>query len=225
MKQCIQMFTDFVFHSKVAKTVQLLSKHSSSPVFHFLYMYSSTDSFGDLAIYSKWKMSVKLFLQKYGIGSNMRNGYGVSHGDELFMTFKLPNLPSPMGTGPVTDRDRRTSYHLLNMWTHFARTGHPTLGSRATLGGFEWEPAKGGEHSRYAEITSRMRMVNDPSFWERSNFVSHVLSQVGLEADQVTVAREFKKDYHNEEVKAQVKAARKEKIMMKEEEENKNRDL
>ena len=71
MKQCIQMFTDFVFHSKVAKTVQLLSKHGSSKVFHFLYMYSSTDSFGDLAIYSKWNMGFKLFLQKYGIGKQI----------------------------------------------------------------------------------------------------------------------------------------------------------
>ena len=135
----------------------------------------------------------------------MRNGYGVSHGDELFMTFKLPHLPTPMGTGPATDRDRRASYHLLHMWSHFARTGHPTRGSDATLGGFEWEAAKGGEHSRYAEITSRMRMVNDPAFWERGNFVQHVLSQVGLEAGEVTVAKEFRRDYHNEEVKRKVK--------------------
>jgi hypothetical protein len=37
-------------------------------VFHYQYKYSSTQSFGDLSVYPKWKMTVKTWIQSFGLG-------------------------------------------------------------------------------------------------------------------------------------------------------------
>ena len=72
----------------------------------------------------------------------MRNGYGVSNGDELLLMFTMPKLPPPMGTGPVSDRDKKVSFNLLRMWTNFAKMGRPT-GPKEDA---QWVPSVGPDH-------------------------------------------------------------------------------
>ena len=49
--------------------------------------------------------------------------YGVCHADELFLMFKMAALPI---NGVHTDDDRRTSEHLIRLWTNFAKHHDPT---------------------------------------------------------------------------------------------------
>lgn len=57
----------------------------------------------------------------------MRSGHGISHGDELFLMFSpFGKFPKPMGTGPISERDKHLSKHLLWMWTNFAKVRKPT---------------------------------------------------------------------------------------------------
>lgn len=72
------------------------------------------------------------------VGYNMRNGYGICHGDELMLMFKMGHLDPPMGQGPASDRDKLISWSLLRMWTNFAKTGEPTKAN----GTFQWVPTK-----------------------------------------------------------------------------------
>ncbi len=55
--------------------MQLLCSHpDSAPVYHFLYSYVGTHTFGDLAAYSDWKLAFKMFLQEHGIGEKGKKG-------------------------------------------------------------------------------------------------------------------------------------------------------
>ena len=55
--------------------MQLLGSHpDSAPVYHFLYSYVGTHTFGDLAAYSDWKLAFKMFLQEHGIGVKGKKG-------------------------------------------------------------------------------------------------------------------------------------------------------
>ncbi len=55
--------------------MQLLGSHpDSAPVYHFLYSYVGTHTFGDLAAYSDWKLAFKMFLQEHGIGEKGKKG-------------------------------------------------------------------------------------------------------------------------------------------------------
>ena len=57
----------------------------------------------------------------------MRNGYGISHGDERFLQFApLGGYLAPMGTGPMTERDQHVSKMMLWLWTSFADIQNPT---------------------------------------------------------------------------------------------------
>ena len=145
VKGVIQMFSDFAFNGKIGRAVQLLSE-SGTNVYHYLFNYSGTHSFGDFAYYTKFKLNFKLWIQNWGFGYNMRNGHGICHGDELLLLFKLKYLKSPMGDGPITERDKIVSEKMLSLWTDFAKTGNPTPPGSATIGKPVWEKS---QHPQY----------------------------------------------------------------------------
>ena len=60
--------TDFAYHGPIGTTVQLLTEQDSPPVYHYLFKYSATHSFGDLSILPKWKITVKTWLHSFGLG-------------------------------------------------------------------------------------------------------------------------------------------------------------
>ena len=68
VKHAIGMMTDFAYHGPIGTTVQLLTEQNSPPVYHYLFKYSATHSFGDVAIFPKWKITVKTWLHSFGLG-------------------------------------------------------------------------------------------------------------------------------------------------------------
>ena len=113
------------------KTLNVLSGGSSVSVYGYVFTYSGSHSFFDLAAYSRWKLNLKTFLHGYGLAAFMRHGYGVGHLDELLLLFNIAGLqnmtlPDPMGKGPLTaTKDVRMAEILLDVWTNFAKFGKP----------------------------------------------------------------------------------------------------
>ena len=72
------------------------------------------------------------------IGYNMRNGYGIAHGDELLQMFRMQAMPYPMDIGPISERDKMASSNILQAWTNFAKSGTPDLNDKIA---FSWNPS------------------------------------------------------------------------------------
>ena len=101
-------------------------------------LFSGSQSLCDKEVYYGWKYSIKLQLQSLGFGYNMRNGYGVCRGDEMFALFKFNDQPPPINAGPLTETDQKIVRKITQMWVDFARTTQPTLVDQP----FTWEPNK-----------------------------------------------------------------------------------
>ena len=70
-------------------------------------------------------ISVVNQVNVFSVGYNMRNGYGICRGDELFALFVLGNQAPPMNAGPFSEFDHKNSAKLLKIWTDFATFGNP----------------------------------------------------------------------------------------------------
>lgn len=71
----------------------------------------------------------------------MRNGYGVSHADELLQMFVMDHLSHPMGSGPISDLDRTASEAIMKSWIEFARSGSPSISPGDSDAQFHWIPS------------------------------------------------------------------------------------
>ena len=60
---------------------------------------------------------------------------GVSHADELFMMFKLHELPWDT---VYSDRDEQTSKNLVKLWTNFVKFHNPTP-HKEEFEGLSWQ--------------------------------------------------------------------------------------
>ena len=139
MKHAINMASDVLYNGPINLMVETLSKYQPQiSTYYYHYGHSASHSLCDKIVYSGWKFSTKLQLHNLGVGYNMRNSYGICHGDELLYQFILGNQPPPMNAGPLSDRDKEISQRLLKIWTQFALNADP---NGENTYNFRWNPA------------------------------------------------------------------------------------
>jgi len=64
----VDLATDLTAVGPTGRLVKLLSSVSNTPVFHYKYAHSGTQSFGDKVAFSSWKLAFKDWLQSRGLG-------------------------------------------------------------------------------------------------------------------------------------------------------------
>ncbi len=166
VRHAIRLISDFTQNGQMALTAKaiLQSQKIKSKIFYYQFGYSGSNSLCDVLVYPGWRFAVKLQLHNFGIGKllnkservnavnactgyNMRNGYGVCHGDDLLFQFVLGDQPPPMNQGPLSWYDKAASDKLLTLWTNFAKTGNPNMPESITASKsveeereFIWQP-------------------------------------------------------------------------------------
>ena len=104
VKYVLQMITDYAYAGSIGTTLDILLENQPQlRTYYYQYAFSGSQSLCDKHVYYGWKYSIKLQLQNLGLGYNMRNGYGVCHGDEMLAMFIFGEEPPPVDSGPLTN--------------------------------------------------------------------------------------------------------------------------
>jgi len=113
------MYSDVIFLIGADGTVRLHSKHSSQPVYYYLFGYRGTESHS------------KLF-------GDAGHNYGVCHADELLYLFTLTTL---FPNYKPSESDQKMTEVLTSLWANFAKTGNPTPETNAVIS-TKWDPVQ-----------------------------------------------------------------------------------
>merc|ERR1719383_960413 len=153
-QQIIDMFTDVHYLGQIDYTVKNLIRKKKSPTYYYNYQHQGS-------------FSVPM---AFGILEPM----GVCHADELFLMFRNEDV-SKSWLGDLalnTEEDIHVSRKLLELWTNFAATGHPSTDG-------VWPPAEDSEKPKYAVIDSKeIRLERTADFADRMLFVQNMLELI-----------------------------------------------
>lgn len=153
----LDMFTDRSFIHGVHKSAKLHQNagHRDLFLYHFNYrgVYSFTPVFG-----------------------NTTKNFGVSHCDDLIYLFRLSIL---FPDWPSGHPDLQVSEMLVELWTNFAKYGHPTPQAKTGLRAVNsknhgksendvlWEPVRPGNHMQYLELTAGPTLTMKQDWFKR----------------------------------------------------------
>uniref|UniRef100_A0A0K2TJB1 Carboxylic ester hydrolase n=1 Tax=Lepeophtheirus salmonis TaxID=72036 RepID=A0A0K2TJB1_LEPSM len=132
----VKMLTDVHFLGPIDKQVQLFANSSHGPIFYYNYRYKGSHS-----------TSIK--------GLDL----GASHGDELFLLFKIQDIS-------LSTEDKKMSDLLIDYWTSFAIHGSPNS---------KWTPVSNAVAPKYVILNNPSSTIvakRESYFNERMAFIS-----------------------------------------------------
>nr|CAH7768495.1 unnamed protein product [Callosobruchus chinensis] len=145
VKELIDLYTDGWFMDAADTAVRLHYKHTSQPVYFYLFGYRGSASF------------TKIF----GGGDT---DFGVCHADELQYLF-------PIGDGLFPDvkpseSDKKITEIMTTLWTNFAKTGDPTPRTTSEISE-RWKPYT-AKSENYYYIDSNSTINKSGLFLDRA---------------------------------------------------------
>jgi len=162
-KKYIEFCTDHTFMPVNHDMAQTLASISKSPVYQYRYSYPNPISLIDL-LGSQSKLLLRVASNVVGLDWFRQGGEGATHGDEIFLMWKLHLLPLVQRWN---DKDAEVSETLLTLWTNAAKnlpSGAPITDSAM---GFTWYQVRVGLDD-YLEIgKDTPKMMMDPRERER----------------------------------------------------------
>ncbi|CAG9765612.1 unnamed protein product [Ceutorhynchus assimilis] len=113
----VDVYSDRAFFYPFYQSVILQSQKGHTPIYLYSFEYEGANTYGDL------------FAMTH---ENINFHWGTCHSDDLLYLFNSPDLFNVTGAF----KDSQLTEILINMWTNFAKNGHPNLHNEPIT----WEP-------------------------------------------------------------------------------------
>lgn len=172
----IDLYGDATLIYPSTKFARIMAGKSDTPVFEYRYHYAGSFTMKNFL----WPLDeglgtvAKFVVRNLGryVGLDLfANEEWACHLDELFLMFKSSFIPFDT---VYTDRDKKVSALMLQMWTNFARHGDPTPKGNNSPGD-RWLPVGPDKHPKHLEISDETPTLKTDSaeykrridFWER----------------------------------------------------------
>ncbi|XP_063244711.1 uncharacterized protein LOC134545858 isoform X3 [Bacillus rossius redtenbacheri] len=142
VEQYYNLRSDLMFVKGVYKYSMDVIRHSSAPVYNYLFSYNGR--LGKSSVHGATPL------------------YGPSHTDDLTYLFYYTAATTPF---PANSSERITQQRMVSIWTNFAKTGNPSLGLKIS-----W-PANTATNTHCLNINATLSMENGfektrMSFWD-----------------------------------------------------------
>ncbi|CAH1101525.1 unnamed protein product [Psylliodes chrysocephalus] len=175
--------SDILFLHGIQRTINLLKKYSTTPVYAYKMTVSSPLNFLTMCCQSNYFLTVgmyNLFIRWSGQSSlkhlfqNLRKKLlvkhldGVAHGDDLFYLMST-SLSPKVAIGSEEDIYIQ---RFVKLWTNFAKHGDPTPEALEVLNSTKWSPVVDEPISSILEIGNTIKMTEYTEnerlkFWDK----------------------------------------------------------
>ena len=179
MYTMIYLYGDTFANYASTKFARMVAEKTDKPVFEYRYHHVGSVTFTDfmkatLGTKQLVTMVIKAVARIIGRFFGMdffSNSEWVCHADELFVMWKASIIPFDT---VYTEKDKRVSAAMIQMWTNFAKHGDPTPQDEITPGD-KWIPVTGGQESKHLDISAdgpelksdSVQYIKRGEFWER----------------------------------------------------------